>query len=328
MRRLLLCVLGFTLLPVLLSAQTGVAELQGTVTDASGALIPGAPIALEHVQTANKFQTSTNETGFFVFPSLQPGEYRLTVDFAGMDKWQGQVTLQVGRRVVVDPVLKVSQARQEVTVVGDVTPIVSTASATVGFVVERERIDQLPLNGRSIQTLLTITVPGLEGSSSQPKVYGLRDSSMDIVQDGVSLQDRNTGAIQSRPPGLDTVEEFRVETSVSSAKVERPASAIFSTRSGTNEFHGSVFETGRNSGFGVARQRQDTFSKAPHLVRNEFGASIGGPVVKNRTFFFGAWEAYSLRPGTTTASRVGTAARRHGCLSGHADRAGGVMARY
>src|SRR5207249_5974278 len=114
-------------------------------------------------------------------------------------------------------------------------------------VVEHARIEQLPLNGRSIQTLLTITVPGLEGSSSQPKVYGLRDSAMDIVQDGVGLQDRNTGAIQTRPPGLDTVQEFRVETSVSSAKLDRPASAILTTRSGTNLFHGSLFETGRNS---------------------------------------------------------------------------------
>jgi Carboxypeptidase regulatory-like domain len=328
MKRVLLCVLGLSLLSAPLFAQTGVAELQGTVTDASGALIPGAPIALEHVQTGNKFQTSTNETGFFVFPSLQPGEYRLTVDFAGMDKWQGEVSLQVGRRVVVDPVLQVSHARQEVTVVGDVTPLVSTTSPTVATIVERQRIDQLPLNGRSIQTLLTITVPGLEGSSSQPKVYGLRDSSMDIVQDGVSLQDRNTGAIQSRPPGLDTVQEFRVETSVSSAKVERPASAVFSTRSGTNEFHGSVFETGRNSGFGVARQRQDTFSKAPHLVRNEFGASMGGPVVKNRTFFFGAWEEYRLRQGTTTASRVWTQAMRQGDFSGLIDSSGRKITLY
>jgi hypothetical protein len=175
--------------------------------------------------------------------------------------------------------------------------LLSTSSATVATTVERVRIEQLPLNGRSIQNLLTVAVPGLEGSASQPKVYGLRDSAMDIVQDGVNLQDRNTGAIQSRPPGLDTIEEFRVETSVSSAKLNRPASAIMITRSGTNDLHGSLFLTGRNSGFGVARQRQDTFTKAPHLVRNEFGASVGGPVIlpkayngKNRTFFFASWE--------------------------------------
>ncbi len=326
--RVLLSVLGLFLFAALLPAQTGVGQLQGTVSDASGALIPGAPVALEHIQTGNKFQTTGNETGFFVFPSLQPGEYRLAVDFAGMDKWEGQVILQVGQRVVVNPVLQVGHARQEVTVVGDVTPAVSTTNATVATIVERERIDQLPLNGRSIQTLLTITVPGLEGVSAQPKVYGLRDSSMDIIQDGVGLQDRNTGAIQSRPPGLDTVQEFRVETSVSSAKVERPASAILSTRSGTNQFHGSMFETGRNSGFGVARQRQDSFSKAPHLVRNEFGAALGGPVIKNRTFFFGAWEEFRLRQGTTTASRVWTQAMRQGDFSGLVDSAGRKITLY
>jgi hypothetical protein len=196
----------------------------------------------------------------------------------------------------------------------------------VATIVERARIEQLPLNGRSIQTLLQIAVPGLEGSSSQPKVYGLRDSAMDLVQDGVNLQDRNTGAIQSRPPGLDTIQEFRVETAVSSATLNRPASAIMITRSGTNDVHGSAFLTGRNSGFGVARQRQDTFTKAPHLVRNEFGASLCGPVVlsklyrgKNRTFFFAAWEEMRNRQASTTTSAVWTDAMRQGDFSGLID---------
>ena len=105
-------------------------------------------------------------------------------------------------------------------------------------------------------------MPGLEGAVAQPRVYGLRDSAMEFNQDGVPLDDRNTGNIQARPPGLDTIQEYRVETNGSSAKLDRPANAIMITRSGTNEFHGAAFETGRNSGFGVARQRQDTFSTA------------------------------------------------------------------
>ena len=192
-------------------------------------------------------------------------------------------------------------------------------------IVERARIEQLPLNGRSIQTLLSIAVPGLEGSTSQPKVYGLRDSAMDLVQDGVNLQDRNTSAIQSRPPGLDTIDEFRVETAVSSAKLTRPASAIMITKSGTNDLHGSAFLTGRNSEFG-ARQRQDTFTTAPHLVRNEFGASLGGPVFvpkvyngKNKTFFFASWEKFRLRQASTTTSAVWTQAMRQGDFSGLID---------
>jgi len=146
------------------------------------------------------------------------------------------------------------------------------------------------------------------------------------TQDGVNLQDRNTGSIQSRPPGLDTIEEFRVETAVSSAKLTRPASAIMTTRSGTNLVHGSLFDTGRNSGFGVARQRQDTFTKAPHLVRNEFGASFGGPVFlpkvyngKNKTFFFGSWEELRQRQASTTTSAVWTEAMRVGDFNGLID---------
>jgi hypothetical protein len=328
-KRVVAFMFGVALLAAALHAQTGVGQIQGTVSDASGAAVPNAAVALEHVQTANKFQTTTSGVGFFVFPSLQTGEYRLTVTAAGMENWQGQILLRVGQQAVVDPALRVGRAAEQITVAGDVTPLMSTTSPTLATVVERARIEQLPLNGRSIQALLTVTVPGLEGAVSQPRVYGLRDSAMEYVQDGVPLDDRNTGNIQSRPPGLDTVQEYRIETNASSAKLDRPASAIFSTRSGTNGFHGAAFETGRNSGFGVARQRQDTFSKAPHLVRNEFGVAAGGPVIipklyngKNRTFIFGAWEESRARQAASTGSAVWTEAMRQGDFSGLIDSQG------
>ena len=319
----------FLALQVCLSAlysQTGVGQIQGNVTDSSGAIVPNAAVTLNNLQTANRQTTTTTEGGVYVFPSLAPGEYRIEVSAPGMQKWEAKATLAGGQRAVIDAALEVARATEQITVAGDVTPLLSTASPTVATIVERARIEQLPLNARSIQTLLSIAVPGLEGSASQPKVYGLRDSAMELLQDGVNLQDRNTGAIQSRPPGLDTIQEFRVETAVSSAKLTRPASAILITRSGTNQLHGSVFETGRNSGFGVARQRQDTFTKAPHLVRNEFGASLGGPVVlpkiyngRNRTFIFGSWEEYRLRQASTTQSAVWTEAMRQGDFSGLVD---------
>jgi hypothetical protein len=310
----------------LLCAQTGVGQIQGTVTDATGAVVPRASVTLENVQTDTRLQSVTSEVGAYVFPALTAGEYRLTITAPGMQKWSGTATLVAGQRAVIDAALEIGKATEQVTVAGDVTPLLSTSSPTVATVMERERIEQLPLNGRSIQTLLSIAVPGLEGSTSQPKVYGLRDSAMDVLQDGVTLQDRNTGSIQSRPPGLDTIEEFRVETAVSSAKLTRPSSAIMITKSGTNDVHGSVFETGRNSGFGVARQRQDTFTKAPHLVRNEFGGSIGGPVFlpriyhgRNRTFFFASWEELRQRQASTTTSAVWTDAMRQGDFSGLID---------
>lgn len=326
-----LCVLTT---PVVLS-QTGSGRIQGTITDSTGAVMPNAAVSLEHVQTANKFQSTSNATGFFVFPTLQTGDYRVVVTAPGMQRWQGQLLLQVGQQSVVNPSLEIARASEQVTVAGDVTPLITTTSATIATVVERARIEQLPLNGRSIQNLLAVTVPGLEGPASQPRVYGLRDSAMEFVQDGVPLDDRNTGNIQSRPPGLDTIQEYRIETNGSSAKLDRPANAIFTTRSGTNQFHGALFETGRNSGFGVARQRQDTFSKAPHLVRNEFGASAGGPIVipklyngKNRTFIFGAWEESRARQAASTGSAVWTQEMRQGDFSALVDGTGRKVTVY
>jgi hypothetical protein len=309
-----------------LSAQTGAGQIQGTITDASGAVVPRAAVTLENVKTENRFQAVTSEVGAYLFPSVVPGEYNLVIVAPGMQKWEGKTTLVAGQNAVIHAALQVARSAEQVTVAGDVTPLLTTNSPTVATVVERARIEQLPMNGRSIQTLLQVTVPGLEGSSSQPKVYGLRDSAMEILQDGVNLQDRNTGALQSRPPGLDTIQEFRVETAVSSAKLERPASAIMITRSGTNNLHGSAFLTGRNSGFGVARQRQDTFTKAPHLVRNEFGTSVGAPIYlpkiyngKNRSFFFFAWEELRQRQASTTSTAVWTGAMRQGDFSGLVD---------
>ena len=326
---------GIALSAAALLAQTGLGRIQGTVTDATGAVLPKTNVSLKHVQTDNQFQTVSNDVGFYIFPSLQTGDYQVTVTAPGLQKWEGQTVLRVGQQAVIDPVLQVSRSVEQVTVVGDVTPLLTTTNPTLATIVERTRIEQLSLNGRNIQTMMQITVPGLEGNANQPRVYGLRDAAMEITQDGVAIQDRNTGAIQSRPPGLDSVQEFRVETSVSSARLDRPASVVMTTRSGTNELHGSAFQTGRNSGFGVARQRQDTFSTAPHLVRNEFGVSLGGPVIipklyngRNKTFFFGAWEEFRLRQATTTASRVWTEAMRRGDYSGLVDSAGRRITLY
>ena len=192
----------------------------------------------------------------------------------------------------------------------------------VGGVIERSRIEQLPLNGRSFSTLLGDVTPGAEGT----RVNGMWDAAFEILQDGAVLKNLDGGGLDNRPPGLDTVEEFRVETSSSSARFDRPATAIISTRGGTNAVHGSVFETARNSGLGVARRRQDFFTKPPHLVRNEFGASTGGPVVlpkiyngRNKTFFFVAYEGLRTRQGQTAPTTVPTTAWRQGDFSGLTD---------
>jgi len=143
------------------------------------------------------------------------------------------------------------------------------------------------------------------------------------------LENREWQSIPARPPGLDTIGELRSETNNSSAKLNRPGTFMVTTRSGTNQLHGAIFETARNSGIGVARARQDFFTKPPQLVRNEFGASVGAPIWipklyngRNRTFFFFAYEGYQLRQGSTRNIAVPTEAMRQGDFSGLADGAG------
>ena len=220
----------------------------------------------------------------------------------------------------INPNLTVAGTATQVTVAGDVTPLVTTTSPTLANIVERERIEQLPVNGRFVQNLIYMTTPGLESAGGQ-RVFGIRNG-FELLQDGAVLENRQWQTIPARPPSLDTIEEFRAETSNSSAKMNRPGTVILTTRAGTNSIHGSLFETHRNSGFGVARARQDFFAKPPHLVRNEFGGSVGGPVClpklyngKNRTFFFFAYEGYKLRQATYTFDDNATAEMREGDFS-------------
>lgn len=312
-------------------AQTGTGSIQGTAKDVSGAVVPKAQVIVQHIDTGNQFTTQANEAGFFVFPAVQAGRYSVAVKSPGMEEWKGDLQLQTGQEAVVEAVLRVGGTATQMTVAGDVTSLVTTTNPTLATVVERARIEELPLNGRHIEDLMVQMAPGLEGGlgaspadgvgNVTPQPYGLRDGSLQFVQDGVSLLDANLMQLTSRPPGMDIVQEFRIEMSVPSAKYSAPATALLSTRSGTNQWHGSLFYTGRNNGFGVARQRQDFYTKPPQLIRNEYGASLGGPVKlphydgKDRTFFFFGWEALSLRQSTTISTSVPTPAMEQGNFS-------------
>jgi len=316
-------------------AQTGTGSIQGTVKDASGAVVPGAAVTATHLATSRAFETKTNEVGFYLFPSLQMGRYKLAVSFPGMEAWEGDMLLQSGQSVSVDPTLKVGATATQVTVAGEVTPLITTTNATLGSVLERTRLEQLPLNGRYITGLILRIVPGLEGRGAAPRVFGLRENSMEYLQDGAVLANRSEGDTSGRPPGIDSIEEMQVETNNSSAKVNRPATAIFVTKAGTNDLHGAAFWTARNNSFGIARRRQEYWTKAPFLIRNEFGASLGGPVYlpklysgKNRTFFFFAYEATRNSQATTISTTVPTLAMRQGDFSGLRDSTGRAITIY
>ncbi len=252
--------------------QASTATVSGTTRDQTGAVIPDASVTLTNKNTNIALKSSTNATGYFVFPGTLPGPYSLVVEAPGMQRFEGALTVQVQQSAVVNVTLKVGQTTTEVTV-EEVTPLVQASNATLGHVLERKRIEQLPINGRNITTLLQ-TVPGMEGT----RAFGLREGSYEISLDGSSMIDRNYGGVFNRQPGLDSIQEFLVENGASSAKFTRPTSLILTTKSGTNQLHGSAFETNRNNAIGKARARQENYTKAPFLNRNEFGINAGAPV--------------------------------------------------
>ena len=313
------------LLVVLMAApawpQASTGTVRGTVRDQSEAAIPNAAVVLTNTDTNVSSQTSTNVAGFYVFAGIIPGPCKLTIDAPGMQKFEVTVTVQVQRDAIVDAVLRVGQTTTAVSV-QDVTPMITSDSAVLGHALERQRIEQLPINGRNLTSLLS-TVPGMEGL----RAYGLRFGSQEMVLDGAPMADRNWGdRLVNRQPGLDTIEEFRVEDNSSSARYTRPTTIVASTRSGTNQVHGSVFETHRNNYIGKARQRQDYYSVPPKLIRNEFGVSGGGPVYipklyngKNKTFWFFGYEGLRNINPATDQWPVPTEAMRNGDFSGLVD---------
>ena len=321
----LICKSGF--------AQTGRGTIQGVVRDASKAVVPGAQVVLTNTGT-NVSQTGhTNEVGLYYFGALQPGPYTLNVEVTGFKKWEGKLELQVGQNAVVDVSLELGSAEATVEVVG-AAPVITTESTEVADIKDSQRIRQLPLNGRLISNLFLLT-PGVEGefannreNGNNVRVNGLKVGAAEITVDGISIVDRFGGGIARVQPGLDTVQEFRIETVGSNAQNSRPASITVLTKSGTNEFHGSVFETLRNNGWGLRTRARNDGDTAAKLQRNEFGVSAGGPVFipkvydgRNKTFWFAAYEGLRQRQASLARFEynVPTAAMWNGDFSGLVD---------
>lgn len=322
----------FTLLAVFLIkpcawGQSSAGAVSGTVRDQTGAVIPGAAVLIVNTATNVKVPTKANEVGFFKFPGVVPGSYVLTVEFAGMQKYEVNVAVQVGQSVVIDPTLQPAGTREMVEV-RDVTPLVTTDNATVGATMDRTRIEQLPINGRTITNLIS-QLPGIENQ----RAYGTRFGAIEYSLDGSQEEERRWG--NAPQISLESLQEFRVDVNAVSAKYSRPTNVVLSTRSGTNQIHGSVFETFRNSAVGVARRRQDTFTKAPYLNRHEFGFSLGGPVViphlyngKNKTFWFTSYEGRRQLSTATAQYRVPTEPMRNGDFSNLRDSQGRLISIY
>ena len=312
--------------PSLLPAQSGAGAIQGTVQDATGAAIPGCAVHIVNTATAVTNDTTTNGTGFYAVPGLFAGMYNVTFTASGMKKYQINVEMQNGKVEVLNPKMTVGDVAEQVTVSSETLQLATYDSGVVSTQLDANRIDQLPKNGRNVLGLAQNTVPGLEGGGT--RANGLMGEGMEYSLDGAPMTNRNFGgeanSAQATLPDPDAVQEVRFETLNSSAQFATPATVILTTKSGTNAVHFTLFETARNNYFGIAKARQNPPDfAAPHLVRNEFGGTVGGPIYipkvykgQNKSFFFFAYERFSLRQQANQLVTVPTAAMRVGDFSG------------
>jgi hypothetical protein len=316
-----------------IAQNSGAATLQGTVKDASGAVIPAAKVTATNLNTGVRSDTVTNKEGFFAFPPMQIGNYGVHCEAQGMKAWQTDALLETGKTVEVDAILTLGDMTQTIEVAAEI-PLVTTTDPTDATTLDQKRIKELATNGRDLNTLLIDVTPGLEGGSSGVTVGGMMNYFTDYSQDGASSTNREFGGSQGLQ-GLESVGEVRVETSTGNAKSSSAASVIVTTRSGGNRLTFSAYETARNNCCGVAKRRQDVNPngdpfKLPQMIRNEFGGSAAGPVMlptfglngkkwydgRNRTFFFFAREQVFLRSNFTNSFSVPTLAQRDGNFSG------------
>lgn len=305
--------------------QSGAGTIQGTVEDASGAAIPGAKVHVVNRDTGGMYDTVSNGSGFYSVPGLFTGNYVVTYIASGMKKLEQSIALQNAQNAVLNPKLEVGSVNEQVTVAGNEIQLATYDSPTISTQIDFNRINQLPMNGRNVLTLAAATTPGLEAGGQ--RANGNMAEGLEYTQDGAPMTNRGFGgegnSQNAQLPDPDTVQEVKLETSNSSAQFATPATGIMTTKSGTNSFHGSFFETARNNAIGIAKARQDPYNLvAPHYVRNEFGANVGGPIRipkiydgHDRSFFFVAFERYSLRSFSNVNTYVPTVAMRGGDYS-------------
>jgi Carboxypeptidase regulatory-like domain/TonB dependent receptor len=327
-RKLLLTVIWIAL-PVV--AQTGLGVVTGTVQDPSKANVPNASVTLTETAKGASRDTKTNNDGLYYFGSLPVGPYHIVVEAQGFTKWETDFVLQAGQNVRIDPAVVVGSVQAQIDV-SDAVSQVATEGSQLSDVKTATMIHDLPLNGRQITNLFTLT-PGVEGGQNtqgavSPRTNGMMVGSTEILLDGMSYVDRFGGGMSRVQPGLDTVQEYRVETAGSGAAFDRPSTIELVTRSGTNQFHGGAFETLRdNYGGLVARAIQDG-SSAAKLIRNEFGGFVGGPIVRNKTFFFYDQEFLKQRQQAFAQTAVPTDAMWNGDFSNAVDTSGNKITIY
>jgi hypothetical protein len=310
-------------------------QLNGSVTDPSGAAVSNAKITLTETATGFQRTTSSNASGLYQFLEVPPGSYRLDATATGFSPFAAtNITLLVKLPSTVPIKFQVAGVAQTVTVEGT-APLVNRTDASLGNVVEQDQIEELPVADRNVTYLLSLQ-PGVSylgiqsqtvqnGDTRSGAVNGLRSDQSNVTLDGIGVNDENNGysffSVLNAPP--DSVEEFRVTTANSTADsgYSSGAQVALVTKSGNNNFHGSAYEYNRNTIFSAndpfikEAQLEDGLANVqPKLLRNVFGVTLGGPIKKNRLFFFTNYEGRRDAQGTSVVRAVPSASLRQGFL--------------
>ena len=323
--------------PLILDAQVTTARLEGIVKDKLGGVIPGATVVVTNVGTNIPYEALTNETGFWVLPQLPPGTYTVSCEIKGFKRSVVQdLKLQVGDTRTVQLILEPGEISEQVLVTADATPVDLT-SQNIRNVVQERQITDLPLNGRNAMNLFylqaganplvasrAVEANPMFNQQQAGNVDGLRVVANNVMVEGIWAQDPmldNGPGMVSMPTPVDALAEYTVVTSSAAAEFGRGAGAQIQAiyKSGTNDFHGTVYEFNRNTiynanSFFLNKQPTKDGSKAKRAVflRNQYGLSLGGPIRRERIFFFGTWEGQRERQAQVINRTVFTQTLRDG----------------
>jgi outer membrane receptor protein involved in Fe transport len=334
---------GIALLAIACLGQTFYGSIVGTVTDASGAILQGATVSLTNNGTGERRSAPTGADGIFRFVDLVPGNYKLDIEQKGFKHYtRDQIQVNVEATVRADVSMQVGEVTQSFQVTAEAA-LLQTESASLSQSVAARTVQELPLNGRNVLNLVTM-VPGVipqassDGSLTGKNVFaagnyqigGGTANQSATLYDGIPMT-TTYGNLVALVPSQDSVSEFRVQTNNNSAEYGRFTGGVINmaSKSGSNQFHGDTFEFLRNK----VLNANTFFANAaglsrPPFVQNQFGSSIGGPVKKDKLFFFAAYEGFRQHAGNTFTDTVPTTQMLKGDFSGYLNGSGGLITIY
>jgi hypothetical protein len=323
--------------------QTFYGSIVGTVTDPSGSAVPQANAVCTNTGTSERRAAQTDMSGNYQFVNLVPGQYRIEIEKAGFRRFSREpITVEVQSAVRIDVPMSVGDINQVIEVTAQ-TPLLQTENAALGQVVEARKVLEMPLNGRNVLGLVAL-VPGVvPGGQSGTTPTGTNIFAWGNYQIGGGQANQSAAYIDGAPinasyanltalvPTQDAIQEFRVQTNNLGPEFGRLAGGAINliTKSGTSTFHGSAYEFLRNRSLNANTFFNNRAGvQRPAFTQNQYGANLGGPVIKDKTFFFFSWEGFRLRQGASYTYSVPTDAMRAGDFSNVRNSAGAVVPIY